>query len=41
MPGFEVGGSWRFGRSEIEKWIKRQEAGKSQEAGKRQKAGKS
>lgn len=28
IPGFKVGGSWRFRRSEIEKWIKRQEAGK-------------
>ncbi len=26
IPGFKVGGSWRFRRSEIEKWIKRQEA---------------
>jgi excisionase family DNA binding protein len=25
MPGFKVGGSWRFRRSEIEKWIKEQE----------------
>ncbi len=22
IPGFKVGGSWRFKRSEIEKWIK-------------------
>ncbi len=21
VPGFKVGGSWRFKRSEIEKWI--------------------
>ncbi|MBL0320119.1 MAG: helix-turn-helix domain-containing protein [Alphaproteobacteria bacterium] len=26
LPGFKVGGSWRFRRSEIEKWIKKQEA---------------
>jgi excisionase family DNA binding protein len=25
LPGFKVGGSWRFRRSEIEKWIKKQE----------------
>lgn len=30
IPGFKVGGSWRFRRSEIEKWIKRQEAEKRQ-----------
>ena len=24
IPGFKVGGSWRFKRSEIEKWIKEQ-----------------
>ncbi len=24
IPGFKVGGSWRFRRSEIEKWIDRQ-----------------
>jgi len=28
IPGFKVGGQWRFRRSEIEKWIKKQEAGK-------------
>lgn len=26
VPGFKVGGSWRFRKSEIDKWIKRQEA---------------
>ncbi len=26
IPGFKVGGSWRFRKSEIEKWIKEQEA---------------
>lgn len=25
IPGFKVGGSWRFRRGEIEKWIKAQE----------------
>lgn len=25
IPGFKVGGSWRFRKSEIEKWIARQE----------------
>ena len=24
IPGFKVGGSWRFRRDEIEKWIKEQ-----------------
>jgi excisionase family DNA binding protein len=24
IPGFKVGGSWRFKRSELEKWIERQ-----------------
>ena len=24
IPGFKVGGSWRFKRGEIETWIKRQ-----------------
>lgn len=24
IPGFKVGGSWRFDRDEIESWIKRQ-----------------
>jgi Helix-turn-helix domain len=24
FPGFKVGGSWRFKRSELEKWIERQ-----------------
>ncbi len=25
IPGFKVGGSWRFRKSEIERWIKEQE----------------
>lgn len=25
VPGFKVGGSWRFRKSEIDKWIKKQE----------------
>ena len=27
IPGFKVGGSWRFRMTEIEKWIKHQETG--------------
>ncbi len=27
LPGFKVGGSWRFERSEISSWIKRQTEG--------------
>ena len=26
LPGFKVGGSWRFRRSEIDRWIDRQSA---------------
>ena len=26
VPGFKVGGAWRFRKSEIDKWIKKQEA---------------
>lgn len=25
IPGFKVGGAWRFRKSEIDKWIKEQE----------------
>jgi excisionase family DNA binding protein len=25
IPGFKVGGSWRFRKSEIDRWIKSQE----------------
>ena len=28
IPGFKVGGSWRFRRSEIQRWIKQQEKNK-------------
>jgi len=28
IPGFKVGGSWRFRKGEIERWIKQQENGK-------------
>lgn len=28
IPGLKVGGSWRFRRSEIDRWIKQQETGK-------------
>ena len=27
IPGFKVGGAWRFRRSEIDRWIERQSAG--------------
>ena len=27
LPGFKVGGSWRFDRQEISNWIKRQTEG--------------
>ncbi|GER06666.1 DNA-binding protein [Iodidimonas muriae] len=27
IPGFKVGGSWRFDREEISQWIKRQTEG--------------
>lgn len=26
VPGFKVGGAWRFRKGEIDKWIKKQEA---------------
>ena len=26
VPGFKVGGAWRFRKSEIDRWIKKQEA---------------
>lgn len=29
VPGFKVGGAWRFRKSEIDKWIKQQEQAKS------------
>jgi excisionase family DNA binding protein len=32
LPGFKAGGSWRFCRSEIEKWIERQERQERKEA---------
>lgn len=25
VPGFKIGGAWRFRKSEIDKWIKKQE----------------
>ncbi|MEP4548447.1 MAG: helix-turn-helix domain-containing protein [Saccharospirillum sp.] len=28
LPGFKVGGSWRFKQEDIEKWIEDQKAGK-------------
>lgn len=27
IPGFKVGGAWRFSRSEIDQWIRRQSEG--------------
>jgi excisionase family DNA binding protein len=27
IPGFKVGGAWRFSRSEIDQWIRRQSVG--------------
>ncbi|MGB4056832.1 MAG: helix-turn-helix domain-containing protein [Alphaproteobacteria bacterium] len=30
VPGFKVGGSWRFRKSEIDKWIKKQETDAAQ-----------
>lgn len=32
LPGFKVGGSWRFERQEISNWIKRQTERKRQES---------
>lgn len=29
IPGFKVGGSWRFKRSEVEKWIDSQSQGQA------------
>lgn len=29
IPGFKVGGAWRFKRSALEKWIEKQEQAKS------------
>jgi len=26
IPGFKVGGSWRFNKADIDKWIKQQKA---------------
>ena len=30
LPGFKVGGSWRFKREEIEKWIAAQSSARNQ-----------
>ncbi len=30
LPGFKVGGSWRFRRQDIERWITRQQANKKE-----------
>ena len=31
IPGFKVGGAWRFRRGEIDKWIERQSAGQEKQ----------
>ncbi|MCI5049680.1 MAG: helix-turn-helix domain-containing protein [Rickettsiales bacterium] len=31
IPGFKVGGSWRFRKSEIDRWIVEQEQGKQKQ----------
>lgn len=33
IPGFKVGGSWRFRKSEIDRWIVEQEQGKQKQNG--------
>lgn len=33
LPGFKVGGSWRFRKSEIEAWIENQKTAKSKAKG--------
>ncbi len=33
VPGFKVGGAWRFRKSEIDKWIVEQEKNKSKSDG--------
>jgi excisionase family DNA binding protein len=32
LPAFKLGGTWRFSRSDIEKWIKQQSAGNPRRA---------
>ena len=34
IPGFKIGGAWRFRRGEIDKWIERQSAGLEERGGK-------
>ena len=34
IPGFKIGGAWRFRRREIDKWIERQSAGLEERGGK-------
>jgi len=31
MPGFKLGGTWRFRRTELDRWIAAQIAGKTQD----------
>lgn len=35
IPGFKVGGSWRFDKADIDKWIEEQKAVKQKEEGKK------
>ena len=35
LPGFKVGGAWRFRKSEIDQWIKEQSTGDRNESGKK------
>jgi excisionase family DNA binding protein len=34
MPAFKIGGSWRFDKADIDKWIEEQKAVQPKEAGK-------
>lgn len=33
IPGFKVGGAWRFSKTEIDQWIRRQSEDESGDAG--------
>jgi|TARA_R110002124_G_scaffold5786_1_gene36263 excisionase family DNA binding protein len=33
IPGFKVGGAWRFSKAEIDQWIRRQSEDESGDAG--------
>ncbi len=32
IPGFKVGGSWRFSKTEIEQWVKKQKNQKKEDS---------